>query len=122
MVPGPAIARRPRRLRTSVPGLEPELLRLLLDVVVVQGRALLRRRDAGPDLDQDLLQVRSLDRREELERDARLLLVDVLLRVGDQRGRAARDGTLVDRVRTGREARLVLDRAAGGRVEPGQEL
>ena len=66
---------------------------------------------------EDLLEVRALDRREELERDARLACVEVLLRVRDERGRVARHRARADRVRAGRQPRLVLDVAAGRRVE-----
>ena len=52
----------------GLPALEPELLGLLLDVLVVEGGAVLGSADAGADLDGDLLECRSLDRGQELER------------------------------------------------------
>ena len=62
--------------------------------------------DSGADLDQDLLQVRALDRRDELEREARLLVVLVLQLVSDQGRSVARDLAGADRERTGSGARL----------------
>ena len=48
-----------------------KLLRLLLDVLVIERGAVGRRADARADFDGDLLERRSLDRRQELERRRR---------------------------------------------------
>src|SRR4029450_10358155 len=65
--PRPAVAREPHGCGWF-PALEPQLLGLLLDVLVVQRRAVLGGADAGADLDGDLLQRRALDRRAERQR------------------------------------------------------
>jgi hypothetical protein len=55
------------------PTRKPELLGLLDDILVVQFRSSLRCGDARSDLNEDLFQVRSLDRREEFQGETRLL-------------------------------------------------
>ena len=68
------------------PAGQAELLRLLLDVLVVERGTLLAAHLTGADLDADLLQGRTLDRRHELQCRARLAGVEVGLGVlGDLR-------------------------------------
>ena len=57
---------------TSLPAGQTQLLRLLLDILVVELGALLGVHLSGAHLDADLLQRRTLDRRLELQRRARL--------------------------------------------------
>src|SRR5215467_1330229 len=67
-----------------LPAREPELLRLSLHVLVVQLGALLCAADAGTDLNEDLLEVRTLDWRDELERQASLAVGLILGLIGHQ--------------------------------------
>src|SRR4051812_8299309 len=77
--PVPCVEATPKRaLPVDLPALESELLRLSLHIVVVELGSGFRLRDTRTDLDQDLLEVRSLDGRQELESQTGLLRVLVL--------------------------------------------
>src|SRR5215207_4431503 len=66
---------------TSLPARQTQLLRLLLDILVIKSSALLRSRLPSTDLDADLLKRRALDRRLELQRRACLARLEVGLGV-----------------------------------------
>src|SRR4051795_1372060 len=89
------------RARRSVPTGQAELLGLLLDVLVVERGALGGVHLTGADLDADLLEVRALDRRLELQGRAHLARVEVgpgvlghLRHVGRQRARLRHERSL----------------------------
>ena len=90
-----------------LPARQAELLRLLLDVLVVLRGALLRCGDARADLDRDLLEVRPLDRRQELKRRGGRALLEVGQQVGDAGGTSAGSVAPLDQVGTGGTAGLV---------------
>src|SRR5690606_40971230 len=81
LVAGPGVA------GVDLPAVDAELLGLLDHVGVVLGRGLVGRRDAGSDLDRELLERRALDGGEELEGRGRETAVDVRLHVVDHRDR-----------------------------------
>src|SRR5262245_55669873 len=96
-----------------LPAREPELPRLSLHVLVVKLGALRCAADAGADLNEDLLEVRALDRRDELQREAGLSVGLVLGLVGHQPRGVARHRARADRIRTRRKRRRVLEIATG---------
>src|SRR5262245_53254977 len=93
-----------RRTPTPVLGLparEVELLCLLLDVLVVQLRALVGRVDPGADGNGQLLELRALDWREELEGRGGQPCVDIRLHVLDGHGHVVGKLRALDHVGTG---------------------
>src|SRR5215218_10412048 len=108
--------------RSGLPALEPELLGLLLDVLVVERGAVGRRADPRADLDRDLLERRALHRRRELQRRRDLLLTDVLLQVGDRRGHLRGQVAALHHERAGHVPRLGVDVTALGARDERLEL
>src|SRR5262245_28954020 len=84
----------------ALPARKPELLGLSLHVLVVELGTLLRTADAGADLNEDLLEVRALDRGEELQCQARLSVGLILRLIGHQRRGIAWHRARADRIRT----------------------
>src|SRR4029453_5955340 len=104
------------------PALEPELLGLLLDVLVVERRPILSGPEAGTDLDGDLLKGRALDRRLELQRGRDVPLLHVGHHVLDRLGGVGRQLAALDHVRAGRRVGPGLDVASLGTGHEGDEL
>src|SRR4051794_30851165 len=108
--------------RWSGPAGQAELLRLLLDVVVVELRALLGARLTGAHLDGDLLQVRALDRGEELQGRSGLAGLEVRLGVLGDLGDVGRQLARLAQERALRRSTLDVGVAAGLRGGESDEL
>src|SRR5665647_2300949 len=91
------------------PAREAELLGLLLDVIVVALRTISCTGDTGAHLDGDLLEVRALDRGDELQGRADVAVIEELLQVGYSSRQAGGQRAALDHVRAGRRDSLGLD-------------